>query len=135
MVKQFENRRDMVVEGLNQIEGIHCNKPDGAFYVFPNISRVCELLGVIAAYERLPGEKKQRTSPSTLFQMFALYHHGVATLDRRSFGNIGSEGKHYLRLSTATDMESLKEGIRRIETASQDVKGFRKYIDSGEYFY
>lgn len=134
MVAEFEKRRDVVVEGLNQIEGIHCNKPEGAFYVFPNISGVCEALGVLAAYEQLPDEKKQQTSPATLFQMFALYHHGVATMDRRSFGAIGSEGKHYLRLSTATDMESLKEGIRRIEAASKDNEGFRKYIDSGDYF-
>jgi aspartate/methionine/tyrosine aminotransferase len=134
MVAEFEKRRDVVVEGLNQIEGIHCNKPEGAFYVFPNISGVCEALGVLAAYEQLPDEKKQQTSPSTLFQMFALYHHGVATMDRRSFGAIGSEGKHYLRLSTATDMESLKEGIRRIEGASKDNEGFRKYIDTSDYF-
>ena len=96
---------------------------------------VCEALGVLAAYEQLSGEKKQRTSPSTLFQMFALYHHGVATLDRRSFGNIGSEGKHYLRLSTATDMKSLKEGIRRIEMASKDVEGFHIYINTGKYLF
>ncbi len=134
MVAEFEKRRDVVVEGLNQIEGIHCNKPEGAFYVFPNISGVCEALGVLAAYEQLPAEKKQQTSPATLFQMFALYHHGVATMDRRSFGAIGSEGKHYLRLSTATDMESLKEGIRRIEAASKDNEGFRKYIDTSDYF-
>ena len=134
MVAEFEKRRDVVVEGLNQIEGIHCNKPEGAFYVFPNISGVCEALGVLAAYEQLADEKKQQTSPATLFQMFALYHHGVATMDRRSFGAIGSEGKHYLRLSTATDMESLKEGIRRIEAASKDNEGFRKYIDTSDYF-
>ena len=134
MVAEFEKRRDVVVEGLNQIAGIHCNKPEGAFYVFPNISGVCEALGVLEAYEQLPDAKKQKTSPATLFQMFALYHHGVATMDRRSFGAIGSEGKHYLRLSTATDMQSLKEGIRRIEAASKDIEGFRKYIDTGEYF-
>jgi aspartate/methionine/tyrosine aminotransferase len=103
--------------------------------VFPNISGACENLGVLAAYEQLSNEKKQRTSPSTLFQMFALYHHGVATMDRRSFGAIGSEGKHYLRLSTATDMESLKEGIRRIEVASKDNEGFRKFINTGEHFF
>jgi aspartate/methionine/tyrosine aminotransferase len=130
----FEKRRDLVVDGLNQIEGIRCNKPDGAFYVFPNISGVCEKLGVLAVYEQLSEEEKQRTSPSTLFQMFALYRHGVATMDRRSFGSIGSEGKHYLRLSTATDMESLREGIRRIEMASKDIEGFRTYASSGKCF-
>ena len=134
MVAEFEKRRDVVVEGLNQIEGIRCNKPEGAFYVFPNISGVCERLGVLAAYDQLSNEKRQRTSPATLFQMFALYHHGVATMDRRSFGAIGSEGKHYLRLSTATDLESLKEGIRRIDVASKDNEGFREFINTGEHF-
>ncbi len=135
MVDEFEKRRDVVVEGLNRIDGIHCNKPEGAFYVFPNIGGICRNLGIIEAYENLPTETKRRTSPSTLFQMFALYHHGVATMDRRSFGVIGSEGKHYLRLSTATDMESLKEGVRMIETASKDKAGFERFMAQGDHLY
>jgi bifunctional pyridoxal-dependent enzyme with beta-cystathionase and maltose regulon repressor activities len=90
---------------------------------------------VIEAYENLPADTKQHTSPSTLFQMFALYHHGVATMDRRSFGVIGSEARHYLRLSTATDMESLKEGLRRIEAASQDKKGFDRFLKEGKHLF
>ena len=132
MVKAFEERRNVVVEGLNQIDGIRCVTPQGAFYAFPNIEGVCERLGIIAAYEKLSEDIKPSTSPSTLFQKFALYHHGVATLDRRSFGVIGSEGKHYLRLSTANDLESLKEGIRRIEAASNDGEGFRRFLAKGE---
>ena len=132
MVKAFEERRNVVVEGLNQIDGIRCVMPQGAFYAFPNIEGVCERLGIIAAYEKLSEDLKPSTSPSTLFQKFALYHHGVATLDRRSFGVIGSEGKHYLRLSTANDLESLKEGIRRIEAASNDGEGFRRFLAKGE---
>jgi aspartate aminotransferase len=133
MVREFERRRDVVVEFLNRIQGIHCNKPEGAFYVFPNIGGVCEDLGITKAYEKLPPDTKARTSPSTLFQMFALYHHGVATMDRRSFGVIGSEGKHYLRLSTATDMDSLKEGVRRIEAASKDRAGFEAFMTKGSH--
>jgi aspartate aminotransferase len=133
MVKEFEKRRNVVVDGLNRIQGIHCNRPEGAFYVFPNIAGVCRQLGILEAYDKLPATKKAQTSPSTLFQMFLLYHHGVATMDRRSFGNIGSEGKHYLRLSTATDMDSLKEGVRRIEVASKDIEGFRKFMATGEH--
>ena len=135
MVREFEKRRDVVVEGLNRIQGIHCNKPEGAFYVFPNIGGVCERLGITTAYEKLSPDTKARTSPSTLFQMFALYHHGVATMDRRSFGVIGSEGKHYLRLSTATTMDSLKEGVRRIEAASQDKAGFETFMTKGDHLY
>lgn len=135
MVREFEARRNVVVEGLNQIEGIHCVMPEGAFYVFPNIGGVCEKLGIIEAYENLSPDLRANTSPSSLFQMFLLYHHGVATMDRKSFGTIGSEGQHYLRLSTATSMELLQEGIRRIGLASEDRKGFQEYITRGEHFY
>jgi len=135
MAKEFEDRRNIVVEGLNSIDGIRCTNPEGAFYAFPNIHGVCEKLGIIEACEKLSPETRNDTSPSTLFQMFLLYHHGVATLDRRSFGTIGSEGRHYLRLSMATDMESLKEGLRRIDAASEDMEGFRKFMKSGEHFY
>ena len=135
MVNEFAKRRDVVVDRLNRIDGVHCNKPEGAFYVFPNIDGVCRELGIIEAYEKLPPETKQRTSPSTIFQMFALYHHGVATMDRRSFGAIGSEGKHYLRLSTATDMESLKEGVQRIEAASRDREGVARFIREGDHLF
>jgi aspartate/methionine/tyrosine aminotransferase len=135
MVSEFQKRRDVVVDALNRIEGIHCNKPEGAFYVFPNIDGICRTLGIIAAYEKLPPETRKKTSPSTIFQMFALYSHGVATMDRRSFGAIGSEGKHYLRLSTATDMESLKEGIRRIEAASCDREGFARFMGEKNHLY
>lgn len=135
MVRQFEERRNLVVEGLNRIDGVHCVMPEGAFYVFPNITGVCEKLGVFDAYERLTTEMKMKSSPSSLFQMFLLYHYGVATMDRKSFGSIGSEGQHFLRLSTATSMELLKEGIKRIEHAANDQKGFSAFHEKGEHFY
>jgi aspartate/methionine/tyrosine aminotransferase len=135
MTTEFQKRRDVVVDMLNAIEGVTCQKPEGAFYVFPNIGGACKKLGMIDAYESLDAKTKKVTSPSTMFQMFALYEHGVATMDRRSFGAIGSEGKHYLRLSTATDMESLKEGVRRIEAASLDKDGFKRFFEAGEHLY
>ena len=85
MVKEFQTRRNVVVDGLNKIEGISCIMPEGAFYVFPNIGGICEKLGIIEEYENLPPDLKANTSPSSLFQMFLLYHHGVATMDRKSF--------------------------------------------------
>jgi len=135
MTSEFQKRRDVVVSMLNSIEGVHCNKPQGAFYVFPNIAGVCKKLGVIDAFESLDPQTKKRTSPSTMFQMFALYEHGVATMDRRSFGVIGSEGKHFLRLSTATSMELLKEGVRRIEVASKNRDGFARFVEQGEHLF
>ena len=135
MGAEFQKRRDVVVDALNAIEGVRCQKPEGAFYVFPNIGRACEKLGVVAAYESLDEKTKKVTSPSTIFQMFALYEHGVATMDRRSFGAIGSEGKHYLRLSTATSLENLNEGVRRIEAATKDKEGFDRFFKQGEHLY
>ena len=135
MVQTYQERRDVVVEGLNTVEGIRCGRPKGAFYVFPNISGVCEHLGILEAYETLPAEVRKQTSPSTLFQMFLLYEHLVATLDRKSFGRIGAENRHYLRLSIATDVDSLKEGVERIRKASSDRKGFEAFLERGEYLY
>lgn len=135
MTREFERRRDFVVDALNRIEGIRCIKPEGAFYAFPNIARVCENLGIINAFNQLPEDIKGKTSPSSLFQMFLLYHHGVATMDRKSFGSIGSEGQHYLRLSTATSMDSLKEGIRRLETATKDAEGFKRFFEEGKHLF
>jgi aspartate/methionine/tyrosine aminotransferase len=103
MVRAFQERRDRVVPALNEIEGITCQMPRGAFYVFPNVAGMCDRLGIIDAWDALPDERRSRTSPSTMLQMFLLYRYGVATMDRNSFGSIGAEGQHHLRLSIATD--------------------------------
>ncbi len=79
----------------------------------------------------MPPEKKAKSSPSTLMQMFLLYRYGVATMDRPSFCRLGSEGENYLRLSTATDDESLLEGVRRIGEAVHDVDGFADFVAQG----
>jgi aspartate aminotransferase len=128
MVSAFSRRRDFVVDALNSIDGIRCQEPRGAFYVFPNIAGICESLGAIEAHESLPQPLRDSTTPSTLFQLFLLFRHHVATLDRKSFGRIGSEGKHYLRLSIATSMEQLEIGVQRLERASRDADGFRKFV-------
>ena len=133
MVAEFSDRRDAVVGALNGIDGVTCHKPGGAFYVFPNIGGVCRRLGVLDAYSSLPTDVRRRTSPSTLFQLFLLYSYAVATLDRRSFGVIGSEGKHYLRISIATGMLDLQEGMRRIAAAADDVAGFRRFVDERKF--
>lgn len=135
MTRTFEQRRDIVVAALNKIDGVTCQKAGGAFYLFPNISGLCERLGVFKAYDNLPDTVKQATSPSTLFQMFALYHHQVAVLDRRSFGAIGTEKMHFLRLSIAADLETLNEGVRRIEAAGDDINGFKRFVETGENLY
>jgi aspartate/methionine/tyrosine aminotransferase len=135
MVAAFQERRDLVVGGLNAVDGVTCQNPKGAFYVFPNIGGVCQSLGAVDAYQNLPDNIRECTSPSTLFQMFLLFEYQVATMDRRSFGKIGAEGKHFLRLSIATGIDDLKEGVKRIAQASQDRDGFAKYLDSGKPLY
>ena len=135
MVAAFQERRDIVVEGLNKINGIKCQKPGGAFYVFPNIGGVCESIGAVEAFNNLPADIKQKSSPSTLFQMFLLFKYYVATMDRKSFGRIGSEGKHYLRLSIATGKDELIEALKRIEAASKDKAGFAAFVKEGKRLY
>jgi len=135
MVTTFQERRDIVVDGLNAIKGIRCQKPKGAFYAFPNVAEVCKNLGIRDAFQSLPQEIQKKTSPSTLFQMFLLYEYQVATMDRKSFGRVGSEKYHYLRISFATDTESLKEGIKRIEAAVQDRRGFSQFFEKREHLY
>ena len=135
MVDIFQERRDLVVDGLNSAEGIRCQRPKGAFYAFPNVANACNNLGILDAYQSLPADTRKRTSPSTLLQMFLLYEYQVATMDRKSFGRIGTENLHNLRLSFATDTESLREGIKRIATAVQDRQGFRQFLEKGEHLY
>ena len=135
MVGAFSKRRDFVVDALNSIDGIRCQKPKGAFYVFPNIAGVCESLGAVEAHASLPSPTRDFTTPSTLFQLFLLFRHHVATLDRKSFGRIGSEGKHYLRLSIATSLEQLELGMQRLERASRDADGFLAFVQEGRHLY
>jgi aspartate/methionine/tyrosine aminotransferase len=131
MVDAFQRRRDLVVPALNRIDGVTCQNPKGAFYAFPNVGGVLERLGAVEAFNRLPQEVQDRSSPATLFQLFLLYHHKTATMDRRSFSTLGSEGQHYLRLSIANADEELSEAVRRIGEASRDADGFQAFMASG----
>ena len=118
-------------QSLNAIDGISCQNPKGAFYAFPNVGGVLERLGGIEAFDGLPEEVRQDSSPATLFQLFLLHRYEVATMDRRSFSILGSEGQHFLRLSIANADEDLAEAVRRIGEASVDVDGFHNFLHSG----
>ena len=131
MAQTFEKRRDVIHQQLNAIEGITCQKPGGAFYLFPNIAGLCERLGVMQTFKELPEDVRRQTSPATLFQMFALYRHHLAVMDRRSFGAIGTDDMHFLRLSIAADLETLEKGVRRIEQAGSDIQGFQRFVSAG----
>ena len=91
MVKEFKHRRKFVVSSLNQMPGIVCPEPAGAFYVFPNV--------------------KSFNKKSSWIANYLLEKGGVALLSGSDFGKFG-EG--YLRISYATSMKNLQEGIERI---------------------
>jgi len=135
MVAAFQERRDVMVEGLNAIPGIRCNTPGGAFYLFPNIGGVCQSIGAVEAHAALPAADRDRSSPSTLFQMFLLWQYHLATMDRGSFGKIGSSGQHFLRLSIATGLGELKEALAIIRTAAADRDGFRDFVREGKHLW
>ncbi|UTJ05551.1 pyridoxal phosphate-dependent aminotransferase [Arcobacter roscoffensis] len=90
MRKAFEERKEIAVKSFNDIEGISCIEPQGAFYLFVNI--------------------KEITDNSMKFCEQLLEDKGVAVVPGLAFGTEG-----YFRFSFATDLASIEEGIRRIK--------------------
>jgi aspartate/methionine/tyrosine aminotransferase len=91
MVAEYQRRRDVIVDGLNALPGFTCPKPQGAFYVFPNITRT--------------------GMGSSELANFILEQAGVALLPGNAFGEYG-EG--YLRLSYANSIQNIEMGLERI---------------------
>jgi aspartate aminotransferase len=81
-------------------------------------------------YAALPSDARSRTSPSRMLQSFLLESYGVATVDRNSFGRIGAQGQHFLRLSIATSLERLRDGVERIARAAVDRDGFSMFAQA-----
>lgn len=94
-VAEFKKRRDFIVSALTAIPGITCFKPQGAFYVFPNV----------AAY-----------GPSDDLANYLLDKARVAVVAGPGFGTEG-----HIRLSYATSMEKIEKGIERIKKALKDL--------------
>jgi len=65
--------------------------------------------------------------------MFLLYRYGVASMDRASFGRIGSEGQDFLRLSIANSMEDIRRGVEKIAEAAEDDAGFAEFVGSADF--
>ena len=91
MVAEFEARRTLVVDGLNEIDGVECRDPGGAFYAFPRID--------------VPGMTAKQVADSLL------HEEGVAVLSGAAFG---ANGEGFLRLSFANSRSELVEGLARI---------------------
>ena len=98
----FKQRRDLVVSMLNQAKGLHCPRPEGAFYVFPSCA------GVIG--KKTPQGKVLETD--TDFVTYLLESEGVAVVQGSAFGL----APHF-RISYATATEALEEACRRIQRA------------------
>jgi len=98
----FKERRDLVVSMLNQAKGLHCPRPEGAFYVFPSCA------GVIG--KKTPNGKVLETD--TDFVTYLLESEGVAVVQGSAFGL----APHF-RISYATSTEALEEACRRIQRA------------------
>lgn len=101
MIEAFEQRCDLVVEGLNNIKGITCLRPDGAFYVYPEIKPLIKAAGLKSCTE---------------FSEWLLDKVGVAVVPGDAFGLGG-----YMRISYATDEATLKDALSRIEKAVAEL--------------
>lgn len=101
MVKEFERRRDLIHERLNEINGISALKPKGAFYIFANVTDACRNKGLKNSLE---------------FQDYVLEKADIAVLSREYFGNKPPEEKDdYVRFSYCVSYEEIEEGMDRLE--------------------
>jgi aspartate aminotransferase len=105
--KSFQERRDYVVKTLNEIEGIECLNPDGAFYVFPS----CK--GLIGKKESNGNVIKKDTD----FVQYLLENNDVAVVQGSAFGLEG-----FFRISYATSMENLKKAMEKISSFCKSLK-------------
>ena len=107
MNKAFERRRNLVVELASQIPGLKVNRPQGAFYLFPEVS----------AYVGKTTPEGKTIASSADLAMYLLEKGHVATVDGGAFGMEG-----YIRLSYATSDDNLREAMRRIAETLATLK-------------
>jgi len=99
MKKSFLERRDLIVGLLNQVPGVTCLVPGGAFYVWPNVTEACRLIGAQDSEE---------------FRKRLLNEAGVAVLADIHFGSrVPGEGQH-LRFSYAASKDAIEQGVARM---------------------
>jgi aspartate/methionine/tyrosine aminotransferase len=98
MRKEYDRRRKTIVKALNQIDGVTCKTPKGAFYAFPNVSEYTKNSAQLA--EKLLENKGVSLTPGSVF---------------------GTNGEGHLRISYATSMQDILEGVKRIEEYLQSL--------------
>lgn len=99
MIDEFHKRRDLILELLNEIEGFRLNVPEGAFYVFPDVS---DFFG-----KTLQGTTIENASD---FSMYLLEQANVATVTGEAFGN-----PNCIRISYAASEKEIREAVARIK--------------------
>jgi len=104
MIDEFKERRKLIIDLLNEIEGIKLNEPKGAFYVFPDVS---SFFG-----KTIKGKKINNASE---FSIFLLEEAHVATVTGEAFGSPNN-----IRISYAASKEKIKKAISRIKKAIKD---------------
>src|SRR3972149_4635486 len=102
MVREFARRREVIVSLMNGIPGIHCLKPQGAFYVFPNVSGL---------FSKKTTAGKQLQTPCDLAD-YLLEEAKVAAVPGEDFGS-----QEHIRFSYATSLEDIEKGCTRIQEA------------------
>jgi aspartate/methionine/tyrosine aminotransferase len=103
MVRIFRERRDAIVSGLAEIDGIDCPSPDGAFYVYPDVRGL---------FDRPLGPKQRVVSSSADVSAYLLDEALVVTVPGEAFGTPG-----FVRFSYALGMDQLHEGVARVQDA------------------
>jgi aspartate aminotransferase len=101
MLAEYKRRRDWLIPALNEIEGITCAMPEGAFYAFPNVK----------------GVLNERCKTSAEFCRLLLTRAHVVATDGAAFG---SEG--YVRLSYANSLDNIQKAVERIRQAVAELK-------------
>jgi aspartate aminotransferase len=100
MRRSFLERRDLIVGLLNQVPGIECRTPGGAFYAWPNVTEAC---------------KKTGCADSEEFRKRLLLEAGVAVLADIHFGRrVPGDGQH-IRFSYAASPDAIREGVARVD--------------------
>jgi aspartate aminotransferase len=105
MVAAFESRRELVLAALNAMPGVKCNRPGGAFYVFPDIS---------SFFGKKAGDQIINTAEELCMY---LLDKGVALVSGEAFGDA-----HCMRISYAASEETLTEAMKRIASALAELK-------------
>jgi aspartate/methionine/tyrosine aminotransferase len=99
MKNEFHARRDLIVKLLNDVPGVSCRMPGGAFYAWPNVTEACRMVGVADSEE---------------LRKRLLREAGVAVLSDKHFGARGPDDGEHVRFSYAASRQMIEEGVGRM---------------------